>query len=132
MKRQIVLIIALSHFLGTLGGPVVAYSCLESGEVGVVPYLSRALESCYADACCEGHEGPAHAASRSASRCCDLDIQITLENGRMLVPVDKFGEGDAPQRTTAHNNVSLPDVRMASAQPTAHTFHPPINLPLLI
>jgi hypothetical protein len=132
MRRHVVLIISLFYLFGTVGIPVVAYSCVESGEVGVVAYLSGSHGSCYVDSCCDGDQDPPNVSIQSDIGCCYFNIQVAPENSRILLPGPKNGLGEPLPKALARFDASLPDICVVSAQPSISAFHTPINLPLLI
>jgi len=128
MIRHTVLLITLFYVFGTVGIPVVAYSCLESAEAGVV---SGSPRSCYADACCDGDQDPPNVRFQSDIPCCDLSVQAAPENG-MLLPGQKYGQANPLAEAPARFDASRPDARAASTPPTVSVFRASIKLPLLI
>ncbi|MEE9269899.1 MAG: hypothetical protein V3V49_06525 [Candidatus Krumholzibacteria bacterium] len=132
MRRHVVLIITLLYVFGTVGMPVAAYSCIDSGEAGVVAYLAMSPRSCYADACCDDEQDPSSVRIESGIPCCDLSLQVAPENNRILIPGQKYGQArpltDAPVRFDAPRT----DVSIAPAPPRILAFHASIKLPLLI
>ena len=132
MKRHIVLVISLFYLFGTAGIPVAAYSCVETGEAGVVAYPAGSPGSCYADSCCDGDEDTADVCIQSDDGCCLLDIQGAPESNRMLLPNPKYGADALLPEAYSRVDASLPDVCDLSAPPSVPAFHAPINLPLLI
>jgi hypothetical protein len=132
MKRHVVLIITLFHLFGTVGIPVAAYSCVESGEAGVVAYLSTSPRSCYADSCCDVDQDPLNVSFQSDIACCDLNVQVAPENNRLLLPGQKYGQANPLAETSACFDASRPDASIASTLPPIPVFHASIKLPLLI
>jgi hypothetical protein len=132
MRRHVGLIITLFYLFGTVGIPVVAYSCVESGEAGLVPYLSGSPRVCYADSCCDDDQNPPNVRIQSETPCCGLSVQIAPENNRILLPGQKYGQAAPLAETPACFDASRPDVRIASTLPPISVFHASVNLPLLI
>ena len=132
MRRHFVLIITLFHLFGTAGVPVAAYSCVESGEAGVVAYDSTSPRSCYADSCCDVDQDPPNVSFQSDIECCDLDVQVAPENIRIVLPGQKYGQANPLVETPTRFDDSRPDDRIASTLPPVSVFHASINLPLLI
>ena len=112
--------------------PLVAYSCVDSGEEGVVAYLEGSPRVCYAESCCEGDEDPTVVLIESEIPCCDLDIHTAPENSRILLPGHKYGQDGQLADTPAHFDASRPGVRIASTLVPVPVFHSSINLPLLV
>ena len=132
MKRHLALIIALFHVIGSVGLPVVAYNCVDSGEEGLAAYLEGSSRVCYAESCCDGDEEPATVLVRSEIPCCDLDIHTAPENSRILLPGHKYGQDGQLADTPARYDDSRPGVHIDSAHPAVLVFHASINLPLLV
>jgi len=132
MRRHTVLLITLFYLFGTVGIPVVAYSCVESGEAGVVAYLSTSPRSCYADSCCDGDQDPPNVRIESGIPCCDLSVQGAPETSRILLPGQKHGQANPLAITPARFDNSRPDAPIASTLPPISVFHASIKLPLLI
>jgi hypothetical protein len=132
MKRHIGLIITLFYLFGTVGIPVAAYSCIDSGEAGVVAYLSMSPRSCYADTCCNDEQDQPSARIESGIPCCDISVQVAPENNRILLPGQKYGQAGPLTDTPVCFDTSRPDVRPAPAPPRIPIFHASIKLPLLI
>lgn len=130
MTRAIVFIVALFHLFGIVGVPVVAYSCDESGEVGVVSVLSWSPGSCFVDACCED-EDPWEVCLECENSCCDFDIELSLQNSRIMTPIPKFGPSVALAETPVGSDASLADAHVPAMPQSKSAFHPSINLPLL-
>ena len=130
MTRAIVFIVALFHLFGTVGVPVVAYRCDESGEVGVVSVLSWSPGSCFVDTCCED-ESPREVCLECEDSCCDFDIELTLQNSRIMTPIPKFGPSAPPAVTPLGFDASLSAVHLPVNPQSMSAFHPSINLPLL-
>ena len=136
MKRQIALTVTLLHLLGTAGVPVVAYTCVESGEVGVVPYLASSPDECYAESCCEeevccADEG--HGAEcldiHSDVPCCDVSAPMAQDTRRVSLP-DKVGAADVAGAVVVVDD-SLLNARCAHSHESGSMFFPSISLPLL-
>ena len=132
MRRHVALTITLFHLFGTVGVPVAAYTCVESGEAGVVAYLSTSPRSCYADSCCDLDQDPLNVSFQSDIACCNLNVQVAQENNRILLPGQKYGQANPPAETSARFDDSPPDTRIASTLPPISIFHASIKLPLLI
>jgi len=132
MRRQVALTITLFHLFGAVGIPVAAYSCDESGQVGVISFLSGSERSCYVDSCCDGDETQASTYIQSDIPCCDLGVHVAPGNSRTLLPNHKYGQANPLADTPSLFDASLPDVRIASTPSSSSAFHPSINLPLLI
>ena len=132
MRRHVVLIITLFYLFGIVGTPVAVYSCVESGEAGVVAYLSTSPRSCYADSCCDVDEDPLNVSFQSGIACCDLNVQIAPENSRILLPGQKYGQANPLAETPPRFDDSRSDARIASTLPPISIFHASIKLPLLI
>ena len=132
MKRHVALIISLFHLFGTVGVPIAAYSCVDSGEMGVVSFLSWSPKSCYAESCCDGEQDSPKAQIQSEIPCCDLDIRVASENARMLLPDNKYGPAEPLPDTLALFGASQPDVRISSTPRSGSLIYLSINLPLLI
>jgi hypothetical protein len=132
MRRHITLIITLFYLLGTVGIPVAAYSCVESGESGVIAGLSTSPGSCYADACCDDEQDPSSVRIEDGSSCCDLSLQVAPANSRILLPHQKYGQAGTLADTPVCFDASRADVRTAPAPPLILVFHASIQLPLLI
>jgi hypothetical protein len=131
MKRHVALIITLFQLSGTVGVPVAAYTCVESGEVGVVSYFSGSARSCYSDSCCDSDEASTTGLMQNGIPCCDVDIHITPENNFTLLPGQKHEQVGPLADTPARFDASLPGVCTASTLPSVSAFHASINLPLL-
>jgi hypothetical protein len=132
MQRHIVSIIALFYLFGTVGIPVAAYSCVDSGEAGVVAYAATSPSSCYADACCDEEQDPSNLRIENGTSCCELSVQVAQENNRVLLPSQKNGQAGRLTDTTVCFDASRADVRIAPAPPRILAFHASIQLPLLI
>jgi hypothetical protein len=132
MRRHVVLLITLFYLFGTVGIPVVAYSCAESGEAGMVAYFSGSPGVCYADSCCDGGQNPPNDRIQSEIPCCDLSVQIAPENNRILLPGKKYGQANQLADTPSRFFSSRSDARIAPTLPPISVFHASINLPLLI
>ena len=132
MRCHVVLIIALFHVFGTVGVPVGVFSCVDSGEMGVISALSGSERSCYVDSCCDGDETQASVYIQSDIPCCNLGIHVAPGNSRTLLPNHKYGQANPLADTPSLFDASLPDVRIASTPSSSSAFHPSINLPLLI
>ena len=130
MRRQVTLTITLFHLFAAVGIPVAAYSCDESGQVGVVSFLSGSERTCYVDSCCDGDETQGSTYIQSDIPCCDRDIHNPPENSRTLPPTHKHGQADPLADTPARLDASRPEVRIASTLPFSSVFHASINLPL--
>jgi len=126
------LIITLFYVLGTVGIPVAAYSCIDSGEAGVIAYLGMSPRSCYADDCCDDEQDPSSVRIESGIPCCDLNVQVAPESNRILLPGQKYGQANPLAEAPARFDASRTDVRIAPAPPRILVFHASINLPLLI
>ena len=126
------MIITLFHLVGSVGLPVVAYNCVDSGEEGVVAYLEGSPRVCYAESCCDGDEVPTTVLTESEIPCCELDIHTAPEDSRILLPDHKYGQDCLLADTPARDDASLPGVRIASALVPVLVFHASINLPLLV
>jgi hypothetical protein len=131
MRRFFVLTITLFHIFGAIGVPVAAYTCVESGEVGVVGYLSGSAKSCYVDSCCESDETQASVYIQSETPCCDLDIHNAPENSRTLPPVHERGQANPLADAPARFDDSVSNVCITSTSSAVLVFHASINLPLL-
>jgi hypothetical protein len=132
MKRHVVLIITFFQLFGTVGVPVVAFSCVDCGEGGVVPYLSWSPGSCYADACCGGEQEPPSTRIEGSTPCCMVDDQLAAENEGVLVADQKYRQDGPLPLTSKCPDVSPSDVGTTPAPPTPSIFDPPINRPLII
>ena len=132
MKRHVALTITLFHLFWAVGVPVAAYSCDESGEVGVTSFLSWSARSCYSDSCCDSDEDPTTGLMQTRIPCCEVDIHIAPENSLILLPGQKYGQVGPLADTPARFDASLPGVFTASTLPSFLVFHASINLPLLI
>ena len=132
MRRRVILIVAVLHLFGTFGSPAVAYSCAESGDSGVLPYLAWSLRSSCADSCCEDDQDTPNAHVERGISCCDIDLQTMLPRSRVLVPDRMSGPaetcGDASERL---DDVQV-DVLVVTAPPSTPASHLPINTPLRI
>jgi len=131
MRRHTILLITLFYLFGTVGIPVVAYSCVESAESGVVAYLSASPRSCYADSCCDGDQDPPTVRFESDIPCCDLSVQMAPENG-ILLPGEKFGQDSQLAEAPVCIDASRPDARIAYTISPNSVVYSSINLPLLI
>ncbi len=132
MRRCVALITVLFSLFGMVGVPVVAYSCAESGDAGVVSYLPSSTRACYVDSCCEGGSNTPDVQIRSEVPCCDADVQIAPKNNLVLLPESKNRPAEALADTPAGSDSSRPNVRIVSTPPSTSVFHPSINPPLLI
>lgn len=132
MRTNLALTVALFHLFGIVGVPVVAYSCVESGEAGVVSYLASSPRSCYVDSCCESDPDTPNAHIRSEVPCCDSDVQIASVSVRTLLPDRKTGSAETSADTPACFDVPRPNVRMVSTHPSISVFHSSISPPLRI
>jgi len=132
MRRQVALLITLFYLFGAVGIPVVAYSCVESGEAGVVAYLATSPGSCHADSCCDGDQEPPNVLMESGIPCCDLSVQAAPETSRILLPGQKYGQTKPLANTPVCFDNSPRDVGIALALPPVSVFHASIKLPLLI
>jgi len=131
MRRHVGLIITLFYLFSTVGIPVVAYSCVEGGETGVVPYLSMSPRSCYADSCCDVDQDPPNLSFESDVPCCGLSVQTAPENG-ILLPSEKCGQASQLAEAPAPFDAANPDARIAYTLPSVSVVHASINLPLLM
>jgi len=136
MKRQIALTITLLHLLGAAGAPVVAYTCVESGEVGVVPFLAWSPEGCYEESCCEDEvccEDEGHGSEcldvHSDVPCCDVSLPMAQDTRRVSLSNQAGAAEVAGPVVTV--DVSLLDTRSARCLETRLMFFPSISLPLL-
>jgi len=132
MKRHIAYLITLFHLFGAVGIPIVAYSCVESGEEGVVAYISESPKDCYADSCCDDDQKLPNDRIQSDIPCCDLNVQVAPENIRIVLPGQKYGQATPLAETPARLDDSQPDARIASTLPPISVFHASLKLPLLI
>jgi hypothetical protein len=105
---------------------------VESGEVGVVSYLSGAEQSCYADSCCDRAQDQTDIYIQSDIPCCNLEIHVAPENSRTLLPDHKYGQANPLADTPSRFDASPPDIRIVSALPCISVFQASINLPLRI
>jgi len=119
------------YLFGAAGIPVVAYSCIETGESGVA-HLSGPAGTCYVDSCCDEDQDASNVRIQSDIGCCQLDVQGAPESNRMLLPSPKNGPGEILPKALSRFDASLPDICVASAPPTISPIRTPINLPLLI
>ena len=132
MRRQVALIITVFHLLGMVAVPVVAFSCVESGETAVVTYLSWSPRSCPPNSCCDDDQVPADAYPQSAISCCDLSIRTAPQNSRIILPGHKYGPAEPLRDTSTLFDTSLSDHRLASTRSALSVFHDSTNSPLLI
>jgi hypothetical protein len=132
MKRQLALLISLFQLLGTAGVPVVAYSCVESGESGVASYVSGSPSACYAEACCDGDRDPAMVQIQSDVSCCDVSVPAGPESSRILLPGYKFEPAPLLRDMPVCIDASLPVVRIASTHPSFSALRLSVNLPLIV
>jgi len=130
MKRYTIMLITLIYVFGTFGMPVVAYSCVESAETGLVTYHSGSPRSCYADSCCDDDQDPPNVRFESETSCCDLSVQVTPENG-ILLPGHKYGQANRLAEAPARFDASQPETGIAPTLPPVSIHHTSINLPLL-
>jgi hypothetical protein len=132
MRRRVTLIVAVLHLFGTFGSPAVAYSCAESGDAGVVPYLAWSLRACCADSCREGDHDAPNTHIRRAIPCCDVDLQTAPERSRVLLPDRRSGStevcGDASERIDDF----LVSVLVVATSPSAPEHYAPIHTLLRI
>ncbi len=124
------LTVALFHLIGAVGIPIAAYSCDESGQGGVVSFVSGSERDCYVDSCCDGDETQSSTYIQRDIPCCELDIHNPPDNGRTLPPTHKQGQADPLAETPARLAACGPNVRIACALPFGSVFHASINLPL--
>ena len=132
MKRPLYLIITLLHLSGTVGMPVVAYSCVESGAVGVVSYQSAFTETCYADSCCDEDQDQPNVRIDGGAKCCDLSGNIAPENSRVLLPSHKYEPAKPLPGTLSRFDTSLLGTRIVPTRPSTWMFRPSISSPLLV
>jgi hypothetical protein len=132
MKRYISLIITLLHLSATVGVPVVAYSCDESGAVGVVSSLTAFSTSCYVDACCDGDRDLSNVRMDREMPCCELNVHNSPENSRVLLPGYKYEPAKSLPGTPSLPDDSLTGAHIALTRLTTSAFRPSINPPLLV
>lgn len=132
MRRHVVLLITLFYLFGVVGIPVVAYSCVESGEAGVVTYLTTSPRPCYAEVCCDDEQASTSICPDDELPCCDVDVRDTLQNTVILLSDQKTGQAKPLAERPTRFDASRPDVRIASTPAPISIFHASINLPLLI
>lgn len=132
MRRRVILIVAVLHLFGTFGSPVVAYSCAESGDSGVLPYLAWSLRSSCADSCCEDDQGTPNAHVERGISCCDIDLQTMLPRSRVLPPDRKSVQAETCEDASDRPNIFKVSVLVVDAPPSTQACLPPINTPLRI
>ncbi len=132
MRRHVILTVALLHLLGTLGVPVVAYSCVESGDAGVVSYLAWSLRSCCVESCREGDHDTPNAHIRRGVPCCDIDLQVAPALSRVLLPDRKSGPTDTCEDASERIDAFQVNVLVVATPLSTPVSHSPINTPLRI
>jgi len=131
MKRQFGLIITLSYVFGTIGIPITTYSCVESGEAGVIAYLAASPRSCYVKACCDDEQDLPNLRIESDVPCCNASVQGAPENNRTLLPNQKNGHAEPLTETSVLFHVSRPNASITPARLVITISCASINLPLL-
>ena len=132
MKRHVALMITTFYVFGALGIPVVAYTCAETGEAGVVAILAGPPKTCHVDSCCDEDRDAPNVRIQTEFGCCHVDIQNAPESGFLFLPCPKYGPGEQFPKAHSSLDASMPAVCVVSAPPLIAAIHPPINLPLLI
>ena len=131
MRSRFTPIIALLYVFGTLGVPIAAYHCVESGEAGVVAYVDASSESCYADVCCDGEEETPAVMLRTGSGCCDLDVQDAQAQRQVLLPEQKSAQAVLPAEHSKRLEAPRADSLLTAAPAADSMLHASISLPLL-
>ena len=132
MRRRLVLTVALLYLLGTFGAPAVAYSCTESGDSGVVPYLALSLRSSCVDSCCANdQDAPSVRVERGIS-CCDIDLQTVQPRSRVLLPSRVSGPAETFGDASGRVDAVQASVLLVTAPPATQASQRSINTPLRI
>ena len=132
MRRHVILTVALLHLLGTFGAPAVAYSCAESGDSGVLPYLSWSLRSSCIDSCCEDDQDTPNAHVERGISCCAIDLQTVPPRSCVLLPDRTSGQAETCEDASDRLDVFQVSVLVVTTPSSAQASQPPINTPLRI
>ncbi len=132
MRRRLVLTVALLHLLGTFGAPAVAYGCTESGDSGVLPFLSWTLRSGCVDSCCADDQDTPNVRVERGISCCHIDLQTVPPRSRVLLPSRVSGPAETCEDASGRVDVVQASALVVTAPPATQTPQPSINTPLRI
>ena len=132
MRRRVTLVVVVLHLFGAFASPAVAYSCVESGDAGVVSYLSWSLRSSCIDSCCEDDQDTPNAHVERGISCCDIDLQTVQPRSRVLLPSRVSGPAETFGDASGRVDAVQASVLLVTAPPATQASQRSINTPLRI
>jgi len=131
MKSALVIITATAYVAGSVGLPIVAYSCPMTGKTGVTVEFDSSLPVCFVEPCCESKPHRATVRSKAGDSCCDFTVQGGVEYGQTALTGFKYGAEHRVRAGRLHFD-ECPAPIHAVTTTSSPIARAPINLPLLI
>ena len=131
MKTALIIITVSVYVAGSVGLPILSYSCPMTGQTGVTFEIDGSLPACVVGACCETDSYEATVRLEGNVTCCDVTVEGSVAGGQTIASGFKYGVDHHLQASSFHNHLlsSRPHAATTSSNPIARS---PINSPLLI
>ncbi len=131
MKTALIIITVSVYVVGSVGLPILSYSCPMTGQTGVTFEIDGSLPACAVGACCETDSHGATVRLEGNVTCCNFTVEGCVAGGQTISSGFKYGVDHHLQASSFHNGM-LPSRSHAVTNSSNPIARSPINSPLLI
>jgi hypothetical protein len=131
MKSALIIITVVVYVLGSVGLPILSYSCPMTGQTGVTVDMDDSPPVCLVDLCCETRPHTASVRLKAGDTCCDVTALDGVKDSQTILSGFKYGAVHRPQASCFHLDGVPAGTHEVTTRSTPNA-RSPINSPLLI